>query len=434
MEIYQIIFEIFLYLSEGIIIFYYSRSMFEQKYATWIVLAWICTGYLTLFAVYKLDSAYLNVMAILIIDILIFVFMFNCNIKIAVFHAILLIVIMAACEWILIFIISVILKQDFNAYQNNYYIHIINIVSSKLVYYIICVVLANLFSKRKRQNKNKSIFWVLLIMPLTSIVVLLAIRYATFQANLSYSMNIIFSVASALLLISNIIIFFIYEASISNAEKLFEFQTIEQKKEIDKQYFDILEKNNKDLKIFTHDIKNHLEQISNLTEDKEISNYISKLYGAVNQYSNVALSGNKTLDIIISKYNTICSNKNIDITFDVKTCNLSDVDSTDLTSILNNLLDNAVESAEKCIYKRNIIVEIYTKQAFEVVKIQNSCDIAPNIRNKKLLTSKNDKSIHGLGIESVKRTLKKYNGIFEWIYDDTKMIFETTIAIPRTNN
>lgn len=430
MVIYKTLFEIILYFTEGLIIFYYARSLFEQKYNNVISLLDIFSSYLVLYGVYLLDNALLNVVAIILLDTLIFTFLYNCNFKTAFFHSILLVVIMVACEWILIFIISYILKQDFNSYQDNYNIHILNIISSKLVYYILCLILVNIFSKNKKQNKDKTVFWTLLIMPLSTMSVLLVFRYITFETKVSNKMNIISSIVFAFLLISNIIVFFIYEYSIKNSEKLFELQSEKQKQKIDKQYFEVLERNNKDLKIFTHDIKNHLEQISNLTNDKKISEYISKLYGTINQYSNIAISGNKTLDVIISKYNTICSNKNINITFNVKTANLIDIETVDLSTILNNALDNAVESAEQSANKK-ISVDIYTKKSFEIIKIQNSCDIAPMTSNKKLLTSKKEKALHGLGIESIERTINHYDGLFDWSYDEENKVFEITIALPK---
>lgn len=216
----------------------------------------------------------------------------------------------------------------------------------------------------------------------------------------------------------------------NNATELYELRSIKQKEEIEKQYLGILEQNNKDLKIFTHDIKNHLEQISNLTDNTEISTYISKLYGTVNQYNHVALSGNKTLDVILSKYNTLCANKNIEVTFNVKTANLMDIDNTDLSTILNNALDNAVESAEQSANKK-ISVDIYTKKSFEIIKIQNSCDTTPMTSNKKLLTSKKEKKLHGFGIESIERTITHYDGMFDWSYNEENKVFEITIAIPK---
>lgn len=431
MAVYKILFEILLYFTEGLIIFYYARALFEQKYNNLISLLGIFSGYIILYGVYLFDNALLNAAAILLVNILIFTILYNCNLKTAVFHSLLLIVLMVACEWMLIFIVSYLLKQNFNAYQNNYSIHVLNIISSKLVYYILCIALIKIFSKKQKQNKNKSIFWMLLVMPFASLCVLLIFRYITFDVHLSNIMNIISSVAFAFLLISNIIVFIIYERSMQNATELYGLKAQKQKEEIEKQYFDILEQNNKDLKIFTHDIKNHLEQISNLTDNSEISSYISKLYGTVNQYSNVALSGNKTLDIIINKYNTLCANKNIEITFNVKTANLLDINSTDLSTILNNALDNAVEAAEQS-KKKRISVDIYTKELFEMIKIQNSCDSAPIASNKKLLTSKKEKALHGFGVESIKRTTERYDGIFDWNYNEKDKFFEVTIAIPKS--
>ena len=133
MEVYQIIFEILLYLSEGVILFYYAHGMFEQKYSTAVSLPCIFLGYAILFTVYQFDNAVLNSFAILAVNALLFILLYNCNFNTACFHSVLLLCIMGACEWILIFIISTILHQGFNAYQSNFNIHILNVVSSKLV-------------------------------------------------------------------------------------------------------------------------------------------------------------------------------------------------------------------------------------------------------------------------------------------------------------
>ena len=53
------------------------------------------------------------------------------------------------------------------------------------------------------------------------------------------------------------------------------------------------------------------------------------------------------LDLIISKYLRLCESKNIAFSVDVKTANLHYIADTDLSALLNNLLDNAVEAAEK---------------------------------------------------------------------------------------
>lgn len=430
MEAYQTVFNIALYFSEALILFYYANSFFKQRYNKKLTILGIITGHIILFGIYYLQSTVVNLIAILVIYCLIFSLLYECKFLTAVFNTILLLVIMVSSEWIIIFITSLILNKDFYAYQDSAALQIFDITLSKLAYYIICLVLVQIFSKRTRNIENNSAFWQLMIMPAASVFALFVFRYISLNAPLSNTAKILCSVVSFCLLISNIIVFMIYEKSISNAAELYELQAMKQKQEIDNEYFNVLEQNNKDLKIFTHDIKNHLEQISALTDNKEIEEYISKLYGTVNSYSNVALSGNKTLDVIISKYNTLCKNKNIEIYFNVKTANLSGLANMDLATILNNLLDNAVEAASHSEI-RKISVDIFTKGAFEVINIQNGCDIPPNSSGKKLFTSKRDKAMHGLGIESVIRTLKSYNGIFDWCYDEKEKIFKTTTAIPK---
>lgn len=430
MVAYQTIFEIALYISEGLIVYYYAKSLFEQKYNTGITIFFISLTYSFLFLIYKLDNGILNLIFSLAFVILILVFLFNCDFKTSIFHSFLLVIIMLSCELVFMFFISSILKQDFNSYESDFNIRLLNTVTSKFLYYVLCFVLVKIFSKDKSISRRNSIFWILFLMPLASIIVLFAFRYVELEVDLSDSMKLLCSISSIFLLFTNIIVFFIYELSTRNVAELYKLQAIKQKEEIDKTYFEVIEQNNKDLKIFTHDIKNHLEQLSNLSDNSEIREYISKLYGTVNKYNKIALSGNKTLDIIINKYNSICSGKNIDISFEVKTANLSDLDNTDLATIMNNLLDNAVEAAEQC-EKKKIEVSIFAKPEFEVIKIENSCERSPSISNKKLLTSKKDKDLHGLGIESIIRTVKKYNGIFDWIYSDKNKIFETTVAIPK---
>ena len=430
MAVYQIIFNIVLYFSEGLILYYYANSFFQRKYSAQKTITFIMLFHIVLFGIYYANSTILNFAALLIIYCLIFLLLYDCGFFAALFNTIALLCIMLASEWVVIFLTSLFLKKDFYVYKESLSLQVLDTTLSKLAYYFICLVLAHIFSKKKVLSQNKSGFWELMIMPAASVFALFVFRYISLETMLSGNANILCGVASLCLLISNIVVFIIYENSINNAAELYELKTAKQNQKIEQQYLDILEQNNKDLKIFTHDIKNHLEQISNLTDDPGIKEYVSKLYKTVNQYSNIAVSGNKALDVIISKYNTLCENKNISISFNTKTANLADIDNTDLSTIMNNALDNAIQSAEKSKNKL-ISVDIYSKELFEIIKIQNSCDTAPLSADKKLFTSKSEKEFHGFGTESIKRAVKKYNGIFDWSYNDEYKIFETTVAIPK---
>lgn len=222
-------------------------------------------------------------------------------------------------------------------------------------------------------------------------------------------------------------IFIYYQELLERDNKIKDLETQKKIESIDKTYFEILEKNNEDLKIFTHDIKNHLMHISSLSESEEVKNYVNDLCGTVTSFGNKIVSKNKTLDIIINKYSVLCENKNIKLNFDTKTENLLFVEPTDLSTILNNLLDNAVEASEKSQEKFANVKISLNEHNTKVLTIINSCDNEPVTSNGKLVTTKENSSGHGLGIKSVKRTLKNYNGDIEWFYDKDKKEFKVIV-------
>ena len=63
------------------------------------------------------------------------------------------------------------------------------------------------------------------------------------------------------------------------------------------------------------------------------------------------------------------------------------------------------------------------------LNISNSCDSSPIVKGDRLLSSKDTPQIHGYGLKSVAKTLKKYQGDMMWEYDDSKHTFTMTVMI-----
>lgn len=431
METFRVFFDIALYLSEALIIYYYGNALFEKRFKSGVTISGIILLHAVLLGFYQLRSPVLNSVLLIMVFMTVFTLLFKCKLWVAAFNSIFLLGIMAASEWFILFINTIFLK-DFNAYQYNNNIEVLEIVLSKLIYYIILLSIIRLFRRRTRYTVQKSMFLWLMILPVSSTFALFIFRYISIENKLTDFSLILFSLISIFLLICDIIVFILYDYSAQNTAKLYALQAAKQKEETDKMYFDILEKNNNDLRMMKHDIKNHLEQIDSLSDSDEVHQYISSLHGALNKYSSLGHSGNRNLDIIISKYTALCSTKNIKIEFSIKMANLSSLEPADLSAIMNNLLDNALEAAEKSEHKE-ITVDIFSRNLFEVICIRNSCDIAPVQAKRKLISLKEDKELHGLGISSVQKALKKYDGVYEWEYDEENHMFKSTVAIPYSN-
>ena len=65
---------------------------------------------------------------------------------------------------------------------------------------------------------------------------------------------------------------------------------------------------------------------------------------------------------------------------------------------------------------------------FHKIIIRNSCSTKPIEDNHTLVTTKQNKKIHGYGMKSILKSLKNYNGELEWIYNNNE--FKIIILIP----
>lgn len=122
-------------------------------------------------------------------------------------------------------------------------------------------------------------------------------------------------------------------------------------------------------------------------------------------------TSSEILDIILMDKDKEAKNKNIDFIFKMEVIDLNFISELDTITIFGNLYDNAIE-ANEIIYKNKYIkTAIYQVNQMIVIRIENSCKNNIEYIGEKIKTTK--KEHDGIGIGNIKRTLKKYNGIFD---------------------
>ena len=136
MEAYQIIFNILLYFSEGLILFYYADSFFERKYSALKTVLCVSAFHIALFGIYYLDNTILNLAALFAAYCLVFSLLYKCKILSSIFNSTLLLAVMWICEWAVLFITTLFNDKDFNAYQYSPAVRIFDTTLSKLAYYL----------------------------------------------------------------------------------------------------------------------------------------------------------------------------------------------------------------------------------------------------------------------------------------------------------
>jgi hypothetical protein len=350
---------------------------------------------------------------------------FEFRVRAAAIYSFLMDLFSIAFECMTVFSISAIIGSSITEYNSNMAILIIEAATSKTLYLLSCVFILDFSKSSGCVDKIPASFY---FFPVCILLSLLSLWYICINEQLKEINQLLLSVISVVLLGSTVFLFITYRHNIEKDNEYIRVKSEFDRLQTEKAYYDILEHQNQQLMIYAHDAKNHLAAIKSLSSNPEINSYTEKLLNQLGSYTKSCHSGNMILDVIINKYVTECEMCQIKFDYDIKSCNLAKVEDIDLVSVLGNLLDNAVAAAGKSTEKY-VSLETTTRNSYDVVVISNSCDFAPEQKGAQLVTTKEDKKLHGFGIKSVKKTLKKYQGDFNWDYDIERQLFITTVMI-----
>lgn len=344
----------------------------------------------------------------------------------SIFYSILLVALSSLLELISVLIISSFSQINVSNYESQTIILVFEVMISKIIYFFVVTFLLRFI---KNDTSSLRVPLGFYFYPATALISMICFWYVSIQETLTYRTQIIIAFICTMLFLASIVVFFAFQHSTQKENELLLIQQEQDKIQTDFTYYDILEKQNNNLRIYAHDTKNHLSAIKNLNSNPEIELHISKMVESLAKYSKVCHSGNHTLNVVIDKYVTECELDNVVFEFDVKNNNLSQFEPYDLVAILGNLLDNALEAAKKSENKK-VSIETDFRNDFSVIIVYNSCDKNPRLDDTELpATTKRNKRLHGFGLKSVKKTVKKYNGDIAFDYDNETKTFIVTIMV-----
>ena len=117
------------------------------------------------------------------------------------------------------------------------------------------------------------------------------------------------------------------------------------------------------------------------------------------------------MDALVNYKYLLAVQKNIEMQVEICIPEELNVDTADLCIILGNLLDNAIEAAEKCEKEKRIRLKILYGNRNIRIEIANTFDgEIHRMENGMYMTSKKDAKRHGIGLQSVQKSIDKYKG------------------------
>lgn len=195
------------------------------------------------------------------------------------------------------------------------------------------------------------------------------------------------------------------------------------------------------LKIYNHDFKKILFNIKDsidMGNTEQAKAIIAQFDERVRQVSsgNKMLSNRHLINSLLSRLKDECDCYNISFDADCYIPNNFEISDIDLISIFNNLSSNALEAVMKQepSEKRWITFKSYIKGSFLIIYQSNSFNGAIKFKNNRLITTKQNKKSHGIGVESIKFIVEKSKGMNLIKIDEEKREFNFLIKIPITQS
>lgn len=307
-----------------------------------------------------------------------------------------------------------------------------------VVIQIVLFYLTRFMIKRKKKDSTYSLKWnewfVLLIIPVISIFTMSFVSLIIINIEEQLSpMQHIFSILSILgILMTNSLVYVLYVNMQKDHAKQLEYSILQQA-------FKSQEKSVEETKILyqsvrsiRHDLKQHFQVALTMLHSGKINeavDYMEKYNDTVlDGISNKVFCDNDVVNYIINSKSKICSDRHIKIYIYIAN-EIPEFSDLDLCVLLGNALDNAIEGVSGD-GNNEIYLEFRNVDNFFMISVKNTIINSVLEYNLNLISTKNEKELHGLGILSMKEVVQKYNGSIEFYESDNKFCCDMLLDIP----
>ncbi len=162
-----------------------------------------------------------------------------------------------------------------------------------------------------------------------------------------------------------------------------------------------------------HDLKNHMIYLQKLVENdpEKAQAYIGDFLANCST-KELSQTGNLVVDALVNYKYLLATQKGIELKADISIPKELHYDSADICIVLGNLLDNAIEATEKCEKEKRVSLNMKYVNDHINILIENTYNGELQMTEEGIYkTSKKDTKRHGIGLQSVQKSIEKYKGI-----------------------
>lgn len=302
-----------------------------------------------------------------------------------------------------------------------------------------CLNVAVFFILKRKSGKTDNqiphkVFLVYLAVPVTSLGIMVTVFYMGLDFNGTGLWKLILVLCFLLIIAGDLLFFYIFQIYAENlnenARRRIEtvyletsFEKMDEITAVEERYAEIV-----------HNVSHYLTAIGQLAYEsgnEEICSIVEELGAKLSKGNTCAYSSHKMLNAVLSEYAEKA--KTAGILFEAYVepgVVLSHVRDTDLIAMLGNMLDNAVSAAVRKGKGASVRVWIFMQKDGKLCLMKVLNDFTGELKESdgRLLSTKEEPGLHGIGMESISKTAEKYNGFFEYYVDKEK--FCAVVVLP----
>lgn len=282
--------------------------------------------------------------------------------------------------------------------------------------------------KPERKSFIKTSVWIMMLcVPVFSIVEI----FCMWQVN--YNNNQYISVEIAGVLIINISIFYLYDALQDYYMQRSEKEQFRIAMEGYRNQINTMRESWERLRSLRHDLKLHVRELRYLTmqhEPEKVVAYLNDMEQQLVNEDEFVSSGIQEIDSTLN-YLLQDARKNLkEVKIKVALQEDLEIHGFTLNVILGNLLNNAIYAAKQSTEKY-LCISIWEKQGVLYIKIENSYSGVLDFRDKKLLSTKANSEVHGIGLANVKKIIREQEGELNISWDESHFYVKAVLFIEK---
>lgn len=297
----------------------------------------------------------------------------------------------------------------------------LGMVGTDLIYLWLIGMMHRVINKRIRNLPVK--YWILIVLiPIISIFLLQNILDSfTAHSTINY-----WSLGISLLGITyiNIAMFNFFESY----EDKIKLRYLETMKQQEQENYKMLTLSYKQVREFKHDIENQFFVLNDMLENNDINSakeYLVKLSSFVRLANRLCYTGNNAVDSIVNIKGSLAQTYGIDFICKINIITSIKADELELCRILGNALDNAIEGCQRAdAPHKHIWISLMEEREKLFIVISNTSD---KVDTSVLTSTKKEQGLHGIGVNSIKSSVDRLEGLVSFDYEDG--IFELNIMI-----